>query len=99
MSKLKNEEIAHQLKDLNDWKYTDNSLTRSYQLKSFMDVMSFANLVSDKSEEIDHHPKMIIDYNNITFILTTHSEGGVTKLDFDLASFINNIYLELYEST
>ena len=66
MSKLKNEEIVHQLKDLDDWEYTDNSLTRSYQLESFMDVMSFANLVSDKSEEIDHHPKMIIDYNNIT---------------------------------
>mgnify|MGYP006245669533 FL=1 len=98
MSKLKNEEIAHQLKDLDDWKYTDNSLTRSYQLDSFMDVMSFANLVSDKSEEINHHPKMIIDYNNITFILATHSEGGVTKLDFDLASFINNIYYELYAS-
>ena len=98
MSKLKNEEIAHQLKDLDDWKYKDNSLTRSYQLESFMDVMSFANLVSDKSEEIDHHPKMIIDYNNITFLLTTHSEGGVTKLDFNLASFINNIYYELYES-
>ena len=98
MSKLKNEEIIHQLKDLVDWKYTDNSLIRSYQLESFMDVMSFANLVSDKSEEIDHHPKMIIDYNNITFLLTTHSEGGVTKLDFDLASFINNIYYELYES-
>ena len=98
MSKLKNGEIAHQLKDLDDWKYTDNSLTRSYKLDSFMDVMSFANLVSDKSEEINHHPKMIIDYNNITFILTTHSEGGVTKLDFDLASFINNIYYELYAS-
>ena len=98
MSKLKNEEIIHQLKDLDDWKYTDNSLTRSYKLDSFMDVMSFANLVSDKSEEINHHPKMIIDYNNITFILTTHSEGGVTKLDFDLASFINNIYYELYAS-
>ena len=98
MSKLKNDEIIHQLKDLDDWKYTDNSLTRSYQLDSFMDVMSFANLVSDKSEEINHHPKMIIDYNNITFILTTHSEGGVTKLDFDLASFINNIYYELYAS-
>ena len=98
MSKLKNEEIAHQLKDLDDWKYTDNSLTRSYQLESFMDVMSFANLVSDKSEEIDHHPKILNDYNKITLILTTHSEGGVTKLDFNLASFINNIYYELYES-
>ena len=96
--KLKNEEITHQLKDLDDWKYTDNSLIKSYKLESFMDVMSFANLVSDKSEEIDHHPKMIIDYNNIIFILTTHSEGGVTKLDFDLALFINNIYYELYES-
>lgn len=98
MTKLGNTEIDQHLKDLEGWNFIDNSLTRSYQLDSFMDVMSFANLVSDKSEEINHHPKMIIDYNNITFILATHSEGGVTKLDFDLASFINNIYYELYAS-
>jgi 4a-hydroxytetrahydrobiopterin dehydratase len=58
--------------------------------------MSLANLVSDKSEQIDHHPKMIIDFNKIEFLITTHSEGGITNLDFILASFIEETYNELF---
>jgi 4a-hydroxytetrahydrobiopterin dehydratase len=65
-------------------------------LDSFMEVMSLANLVSDKSEQIDHHPKMIIDFNQIEFIITTHSEGGITNLDLLLASFIEETYNELF---
>lgn len=61
-----------------------------------MEVMSLANLVSDKSEQIDHHPKMIIDFNQIEFLITTHSEGGITSLDFLLASFIEETYNELF---
>ena len=61
-----------------------------------MEVMSLANLVSDKSEQIDHHPKMIIDFNKIEFLITTHSEGGITNLDFILASFIEETYNELF---
>ena len=61
-----------------------------------MEVMSLANLVSDKSEQIDHHPKMIIDFNQIEFIITTHSEGGITNLDLLLASFIEETYNELF---
>ena len=95
--KLSNKEITDKLLDLKDWKFIDNSITVSYKLSSFMDAMSFANLVSDKSEEINHHPKFIIDYDRVTFMITTHSIGGVSKLDFDLASFINNLYYELYE--
>ena len=63
-----------------------------------MDVMSLSNLVSDKSEQIDHHPKMIIDYGTIEFELSTHSVGGVTVLDFELANFIEDTYYELFQS-
>ena len=50
----------------------------------------------DKSELIDHHPKMIIDFNQIEFLITTHSEGGITNLDLILASFIEETYNELF---
>ena len=45
---------------------------------------------------VDHHPKMIIDFNQIEFLITTHSEGGITNLDFILASFIEETYNELF---
>jgi len=81
---------------LNGWEETNNRLIVNYKLSSFMEVMSFANLVSDRSEKIDHHPKIIIDYNTIVFELTTHSEGGITSLDIQLANFIHETYNELF---
>ena len=90
--------IEAELIKLNNWNLKDNLLSRVYKLNSFMDVMSFSNLVSDKSEQIDHHPKMIIDYDTIEFELSTHSVGGITVLDFELANFIEDTYDELFQS-
>ncbi len=96
MKRLSNKEIINELSLLNNWLLSDNQITKVYKLDSFMEVMSLANLVSDKSEQIDHHPKMIIDFNQIEFIITTHSEGGITNLDLLLASFIEETYNELF---
>ena len=98
MDKLTTSQIEAELIKLNNWSFNDNLLSKVYKLNSFMDVMSFSNLVADKSEQIDHHPKMIIDYNTIEFELSTHSVGGVTVLDFELANFIEDIYDELFQS-
>ena len=98
MDKLTINQIKAELIKLNNWNFRDDLLSRVYKLNSFMDVMSFSNLVSDKSEQIDHHPKMIIDYNTIEFELSTHSVGGVTVLDFELANFIEDTYYELFQS-
>ena len=96
MKRLSDKEIINELTLLNDWVLNDNQITKVYKLNSFMEVMSLANLVSDKSEQIDHHPKMIIDFNQIEFLITTHSECGITNLDFILASFIEETYNELF---
>jgi len=96
LKRLSDKEIINELSLLNDWVLNDNQITKVYKLDSFMEVMSLANLVSDKSEQIDHHPKMIIDFNQIEFLISTHSEGGITSLDFLLASFIEETYNELF---
>ena len=81
MKRLSDKEIINELSLLNNWLLSDNQITKVYKLDSFMEVMSLANLVSDKSEQIDHHPKMIIDFNQI---------------DLLLASFIEETYNELF---
>ena len=98
MYKLTSTQIKEELLKLDNWNFKNNLLYKVYTLSSFMDVMSFSNLVSDKSEQIDHHPKMIIDYNTIEFELSTHSLGGITELDFELANFIEETYDELFQS-
>lgn len=96
MNKLSLKEIENNLSLIEGWSEDSNQLKISYKLNSFMDVMSFANLISDKSEQIKHHPKIIIDYNIIEFNLTTHDVGGISKLDFQLATFIHETYNELF---
>ena len=96
MKKLSPKDIESHLISLEGWKVSDNILSITYKLSSFMEVMSFANLVSDRSEKLDHHPKIIIDYDTIVFELTTHSEGGITSLDIQLANFIHETYNELF---
>ena len=66
MKRLSDKEIINELSLLNNWLLSDNQITKVYKLDSFMEVMSLANLVSDKSEQIDHHPKMI-DQSDLQF--------------------------------
>ena len=96
MKKLSPKDIESHLLSLEGWKESDNTLSITYKLNSFMEVMSFANLVSDRSEKIDHHPKIIIDYDTIVFELTTHSVDGLTSLDIRLANFIHETYNEIF---
>lgn len=96
MKKLTPKDIESHLLSLEGWKESDNILSITYKLSSFMEVMSFANLVSDRSEKIDHHPKIIIDYDTIVFELTTHSVEGLTLLDIKLANFIHETFNEIF---
>ena len=96
MKKLSTKEIESHLSHLKGWKVINNTLLIKYKLSSFMEEMSFANLVYDRSDKLDHHPKIIIDYDTIVFELTTHSEGGITSLDIQLANFIHETYNELF---
>ena len=96
MKKLTPKDIESHLLSLEGWKESDNILSITYKLSSFMEVMSFANLVSDRSEKIDHHPKIIIDYDTIVFELTTHSIEGLTLLDITLANFIHETFNEIF---
>ena len=98
MKKLTPKDIESHLLSLEGWKESDNILSITYKLSSFMEVMSFANLVSDRSEKIDHHPKIIIDYDTIVFELTTHSVEGLTILDIRLARFIHETFNEIFTS-
>ena len=96
MEKLTTEQIQSKLSSLKGWSVNNNELKISYKLNSFMEVMSFANLVADKSEQIKHHPKIIINYNNIEFRLITHDIGGLSELDIQLAKFIHETCNELF---
>ena len=74
---------------LTDWTLAEKSLTRTVELTSFPAAIEVVNRVADAAEEADHHPDIDIRWRTLTFTLSTHSAGGLTQKDVDLARRID----------
>ena len=93
---LDDNKIKENLKSLDGWVIKNNLLYKKFSFKTFMNAFSFMNIIADQSEKVDHHPKLINEYNTVEIELYTHSLDGITKKDFSLARFIDNIYEEIF---
>jgi 4a-hydroxytetrahydrobiopterin dehydratase len=88
-ARLLDKEIARRLKPLKAWKRKGKALTRVYKFSSFVPAVAFVNHVAGLAEGMDHHPDILIEYSEVTLTLSTHSAGGLTALDFELAEKID----------
>jgi 4a-hydroxytetrahydrobiopterin dehydratase len=93
MEQLSENQIKEILqKELPDWKYENKKIKRELQFKDFKQAFSFMTLCALKCEQMDHHPEWMNVYNKLQIELNTHSIGGVSTLDIELAKFIENQY-------
>jgi 4a-hydroxytetrahydrobiopterin dehydratase len=85
-------ELQRNLKKIPEWELTgDTSIFRELEFDEFMDAIEMVNDVAEIAEELDHHPDIDIRFNKLTIRLSTHSKGGLTKADFELAARIDTI--------
>jgi 4a-hydroxytetrahydrobiopterin dehydratase len=77
------------------WSYHGKELHKKYTFKSFLPGIEFVNKIAQAAESAGHHPDITINYNVVGISLSTHSEGGVTEKDFDLAGKIDQIHRKL----
>lgn len=89
MAALSDEAIHQGLAKLQGWSYHGKELQKKYTFKSFMPGIEFVNKIAHAAESAGHHPDITINYNVVGISLSTHSEGGVTHKDFDLAGKID----------
>ena len=68
-----------------DWPVVDGALERTFELPSFPDAIAFVNRVAELAQAENHHPDVSISYKKVTLRWTTHSEGGITDRDHELA--------------
>jgi 4a-hydroxytetrahydrobiopterin dehydratase len=92
MPKLSEAEIGNELKSLPGWEHRDKSLCKLFRFNEFMDGIRFIARIADIAEAADHHPDMHINYTRVTFICSTHSDGGVTDKDIRLAQQIEQTF-------
>jgi 4a-hydroxytetrahydrobiopterin dehydratase len=93
MALLSETERNEKLKNLSGWQFINNQIEKEFQLKDFKSSLSFVNKLGEEAEKMDHHPDINIhSYNKVKITLSTHSEGGITAKDFNLAGKIENIH-------
>jgi 4a-hydroxytetrahydrobiopterin dehydratase len=85
---LSREQVNKRLKEINKWKLEGDEISLSSEFKDFKQSMDFVNKIADEAEKMDHHPDINISYNKVKLNLMTHSEGGLTDKDFNLAEKI-----------
>lgn len=85
---LEEEEIEQRLDELGDWEREGDAITKTFEFEDFAAAMRFVNEVAKLAERYDHHPDIDIRWNRVRLALTTHSEGGLTARDFDVAGEI-----------
>jgi 4a-hydroxytetrahydrobiopterin dehydratase len=85
---LDDEEIEQRLDELGDWEREGVEIQKVFEFDDFNVAIQFVNDVARLAERYDHHPDIDIRWNKVRLALSTHSEGGLTARDFDLAGDI-----------
>ena len=82
---LTDEEITRQLGDLPGWRRDSGSLVASYDAPDFPTAVRLIVEAGDEAEQMQHHPDVDLRWKVTHWRLSTHSAGGLTQLDIELA--------------
>lgn len=84
-------EVLPRLVFLEGWTFKQDAIHKSFVFKNFVQAFSFITSVALVAEKMDHHPDWSNSWNTVSISLSTHSRGGVTDKDLELANVINGL--------
>ena len=91
MARLSDEEIEERLSERTGWERAGDAIRREFTFDDFKGSVDFVNRLTPVANEMNHHPDLAISWNKVTVTLSTHSEGGLTDMDFELAGKIDDL--------
>ena len=89
MPLLSDEEIEGGLRSLSGWSREGDAIRKQFKRGDFAGSVEFVNAVTPLAEEMNHHPDLAISWDTVTVSLSTHSQGGITENDIELAAKID----------
>ncbi len=89
--KISYDEVKARLNEIPGWSIVDGKLRREFQFPNFVEAMGFMTRAAIEAEKMGHHPEWFNVYSKVHVYLMTHSEGGITELDFELAAKMNKL--------
>lgn len=91
MARLGDEEIEAKLGELEGWERDGDAIAKAFDRGDFVGSVKFVDAIVGPAEEMGHHPDLAISWNQVKVTITTHSEGGLTASDFELAGAIDEL--------
>jgi 4a-hydroxytetrahydrobiopterin dehydratase len=82
---LKPEAVQTLLMEIPQWKLEENLISRTIKFPTFLEAVDAVNRIAREAESMNHHPDIDIRWRTVRLALATHSAGGLTTLDFQLA--------------
>jgi len=76
---------------MNEWQEVDNALVREFEFESFPKAIEFVDRLAEAAESENHHPDIDIRYRKVTVRWTTHSAGGITAKDREMAELTSTL--------
>jgi 4a-hydroxytetrahydrobiopterin dehydratase len=92
-TKLSPAEIADRLKSLSGWRLENGAIVRDYVTDGWPTTLMLVNAIGFFAEAADHHPDLAVSWGKVQVKLWTHSAGGVTASDTELATLIEQTAL------
>lgn len=89
MALLDEQEINAGLERLEGWERSGDAIRKEFEREDFVGSVRFVDSVVEPAEEMGHHPDIEISWSTVTVTITSHSEGGLTANDFELAGKID----------
>jgi 4a-hydroxytetrahydrobiopterin dehydratase len=86
IQKMTEKEVAQEVAKLTGWSIENGKLHRAFQFADFIEAFGFMSRAALVAEAMGHHPDWSNVWNRVTVDLSTHSIGGISRLDFELAT-------------
>lgn len=89
MELLSDSEINSRLAELDGWEREGETIAKTFELADFVGSAQFVGKLVEPAEEMGHHPDLTVSWNKVGVSITTHSAGGLTANDFELAKRVD----------
>jgi 4a-hydroxytetrahydrobiopterin dehydratase len=91
MARLGDADIERRLAELEGWERAGDAIRKAFKRGDFVGSVEFVRALVEPAEEMGHHPDLEVSWDTVTVTVTTHSEGGLTANDFELAARIDGL--------
>jgi len=91
MALLDRDEVEQRLEELDGWDLEGHASVKQFKRGDFSGAVALVKTIEPVANEMNHHPDLSISWETVTVLITTHSDGGLTASDFDLAARIDEL--------